>query len=176
MTQAALVREISALRDVLSEQIESLDQRLVRLRLEVDEVPSQIDERTSHIRSLFGEKFRTVSVKFREREARDKEQKRASDRALEAALKAAQDIVAEQNRSSAQSVAKSEANMNKQIEQLTTLMNTGMGALRDIVDDLKSRVGLIEGRSSGMSSGWGYIVGAIAMAGTIVMAFLAFSR
>lgn len=52
----------------------------------------------------------------------------------------------------------------------------GQKANGDKIDALQARMDRNEGRSGGLNSGWGYLVGAIGLAATLIMIFITLRR
>lgn len=148
------------------------------------EAAAAIDEKTAHLEALHGEKFRSISIQFTERDVRAEQTSRDSKVAVDAALQAAKEAVGEQNRSSALAIAKSEAATVKQIDQLQILLQTATGAIDGKITDIKDRLTIIEGKTIGATAArdvsqgnqiqWvgimGLVLGAVVGLGGILMA------
>ncbi len=122
-----------------------------------------VTEKTKHLEELHSEKFRSIQVQFMERDTRTEQTSRDAKVAVDAALQAAKEAVGEQNKSSALAIAKSEASTAKQIDQIQVVINSNTKGTDDKIDDLKTRLTTIEGRSAGVGSTWGVLLGAIGM-------------
>lgn len=83
------------------------------------------------------------------------------DKAILAALQAQKEAVAEQSKSNAMAIAKSEAAFTKQID--------GLG---DRLGDVKDRVTVIEGKSQGGAALWALMVGGILVAAAVFTAII----
>jgi hypothetical protein len=68
---------------------------------------------------------------------------------LDAALAAAKEAVAEQNKANAQAIAKAELATQKQIDAIALLMTNNTGSLEDKIADFKTRLDRGEGRNTG---------------------------
>lgn len=135
LTTEQLHREISALRELLETKIESAAEITL-------------------------ERFRGIETQFNERDKRTEQTARDSKVAVDAAFSAAKEAVAEQNKSSALAIAKSEAGTTKQIDQIQNLIGTIREGLEGKINDVKERIGKGDGRSEGVNVVWGYVCGA----------------
>jgi hypothetical protein len=105
---------------------------------------------------LMGEMNRIEKVheeKFRGLETRFAESKIEGKTALEAALRAAQNLVDAQNKANAAASEKSESSFTKQIEAVDQQTKTFVAALRSQVDDLKEGLALLGTRITGSEAG-----------------------
>jgi len=137
-----LRRELGAHAAVMNIRVEDME-RLAR------QLVVTANERIEHLQLLHDEKFASVAMQFDEREKRSDQATRENKIAVDAALQAARDAVQAQNQASAQSIAKSEAATAKQIDQIGTLVQSTTQGLNDKIDDVKSRLTLIEGKGAG---------------------------
>ena len=137
-----LRRELQAHAAVMSIRIEDMERLAKQLVVTAN-------ERIEHLQLLHDEKFASVAIQFAEREKRSEQASRENKIAVDAALQAAHDAVAAQNTASSQSIAKSEAATAKQMDQIGTLVQTTTRGLNDKIDDIKSRLTLIEGKGVG---------------------------
>ena len=127
-------------RDTRSEKFEQDNRTAIQAALQAAKEAAQaIDEKTAHLEALHGEKFRSISTQFTERDTRAEQTSRDSKVAVDAALQAAKEAVGEQNRSSALAIAKSEAATAKAIDQLQILLQTATGAIDGKIADIKDR-------------------------------------
>ena len=173
LTTAALQREVQALRELSRIQFEGYDKAINLLQAQADKVPSiaVIEERVVSLTKLIDEKFRSIATQFSERDTRTEQTSRDSKVAVDAALQAAKEAVAEQNKSSALAIAKREAATAKQIDQLGVAFSATTTGITDKIDDIKDRITTIEGRGVGRHDVWGYVVGAIGMIAAVVAIF-----
>jgi hypothetical protein len=169
-TTEHLLREIAGLKELVFTRIDGMDKAIKLFNQNITRVPTDVDKQISHLKelhndrftsfnnalkdnmSLHDEKFRSIQVQFNERDVRTEQTSRDSKVAVDAALQAAKEAVAEQNRSSALAIAKSETSTVKQIDQQGMLLQTATGALNDKIDDIKNRLTTIEGRTVGITS------------------------
>ncbi len=170
MTTAQLYREISNLETRLLTRLGALEKAMELAHDDVVRVPTLLDRAVLNLREyLLGEirkleavsdeKFNSVQTQFTERDTRTEQTARDSKVTVDIALKAQQEAFGGQNKSFAQAVAKSEANTTKQIDQIGTLISAQTKATNDKIDDLKGRLGAIEGRAKGSNDNWSWIVG-----------------
>ena len=161
-----------------------MDKAISLLQAVADRSPSisEVSASVRHLQELHAERFNSIGTQFLERDTRAEQTSRDSKVAVDAALQAAKEAVGEQNKSSALAIAKSEAGTTKQIDQIVVLINTTTKSLSDLltttttslndkIEDMKSRLTTIEGRSKASGDVWGYVVGAIGV--FIAMAALA---
>jgi hypothetical protein len=145
LTTQQLLREIDSLQALVFSRVDAIEAGSIA--------------RNVHLREFHDEKFRSIQTQFSERDTRTEQTSRDSKVAVDAALQAAKEAVAEQNRSSALAISKSEAATMKQIDQQSILIQTGTNASDGKINDLKDRVALLEGRDQGSSSSLGWMVG-----------------
>jgi hypothetical protein len=149
-----------------------------RLRLDLDGQMQALREfimsQIENIRGVTTEKFDAVDSRFKERDIRTEQAAVESRIFLDAALAAAKEAVAEQNKANAQAIGKSET-ATQQIDAMLQLMTTSNKSLEDKISDIKSRLDRGEGRNTGSSearddkrSDVGTIIQAIAVMVTIV--------
>lgn len=131
-----------------------------------------INEKVTHLQSLHDEKFDSIATQFTERDTRTDQTSKDSKVAVDAALQAAKEAVGEQNKSNALSISKSEAAFTKQIDQIGTLISTTAKNVDDKIDDLKQRIGSVEGMGKGADKIWGYVVGALGVGFAMATFFL----
>jgi cobalamin biosynthesis Mg chelatase CobN len=135
------------------------------------------------LEAIVAEKFRSVDQQLELVERQRVEQKKDTKDAVDAALTAQKEAVREQTTASERAIAKSEAAMTKQLEQLGETFKTAIGGLTDALADLKDRVTAIEAVKQGgreqrsdSTAMFGYIVGALGVLisiGTLVVLFVA---
>lgn len=152
LTTEQLLREVAALRELVESDIEGLE-------------------------SIVSEKFRSVDQQLELVERQRVEQKADTKAAVDAALTAQKEAVKEQTTASDRAIAKSEASMTKQLEQLQATFAASIKSLADTLDDLKGRTGTIEaikqgGRES-MSGVYALIASIVGVVGLIIAAFVA---
>lgn len=144
--------EIRSLEALLNVRLSAMDKATELAHSLAISIPSDTDKQIRFLQSLHEEKFRSIEIQFKERDTRTEQTSKDSKVAVDAALQAAKEAVGEQNKSSALAIAKSEAATTKQIDQLQVLIQTGSAAANDKIEDIKARLTLIEGRTSGNQS------------------------
>src|SRR6185369_13411363 len=140
LTTQQLIRENLWLREVLETRLtgiqeanllrqnntnarfEAYDKAIKLLQDISDKFPGRIDEKINSLKEVHEEKFASIQVQFRERDVRTEQSSKDSKVAVDAALQAAKEAVGEQNKSSALTIAKSEASMTKQIDGISQLI------------------------------------------------------
>jgi hypothetical protein len=124
------------------------------------------------------EKLRRIDTQISERDVeRDKASKDVKS-AVDAAFAAAKEAVGEQNKSNATANSKMEAAFTKQSDLQGERITANIKTVDDKIDDLKARVGAIEGRrdgkGEGLSSVGSFVIGGIAALALLVSAYNAF--
>ena len=160
LTTEALAREVANLKEMMTREIESLKDTVITRFAGMDEathllherqekVPSETDKAIQHLREWIEEKFISITTQFKLIEERRGEQKKDTKDAVDAALTAQKESGAEQNKSNAAANAKMEASFTKQIEQLGDLIRAQNKSADEKNDDMKERIGAMEGRLLG---------------------------
>jgi hypothetical protein len=180
-----VVTLITGSKDVIETRLNAMDRAIVLLQVQADKA---IDNAVGHLQRVHEEKFSSIETQFIERDTRTEQTSRDSKVAVDAALQAAKEAVGEQNKSNSLAIAKSEASVTKQIDQIVMLISSGQTAMNDKMDDIKARVLMIEGRQAAQTSHvppvvpptpeqhrdmWGYIVGAAGIMIAVMAIFAA---
>jgi hypothetical protein len=126
LTTEQLLREVSALRDLVEAWIDNVEQ-------------------------VNAEKLRSVWGQFELVERQRLEQKADTKAAVDAALKAQQDAVREQTIASERAIAKSETATTRQLEQLGNTFDSNIRNLSEIAADNKDRIRTLEATKLGAS-------------------------
>jgi chromosome segregation ATPase len=172
--------------EVLRERLHGIDRATELLNAQVTRVPTDVDKQVGHLSSLMGEKFDGVAKQFEERDKRGERESRDNKVAVDAAFAAQKEAAAKQDQANSKAIDKSESTTTETIRTNADAAKAEARALSDKIDDLKDRVGLIEGRTVGIvnagaerSTGNTYVlgligaaVGIIGVVGMIVMAFV----
>jgi len=124
LTTEQLLREVAALRELVQSDIEGLE-------------------------AIVAEKFRSVDQQLELVERQRVEQKADTKAAVDAALTAQKEAVKEQTTASDRAIAKSEASMTKQLEQMGSTFTASIKGVTDNLDDVKERVGKMEAMKLG---------------------------
>lgn len=134
----------TALTTAAAERLETMLRNLIQTEVaHLDEISK---ERLASIASQF-------SIQFSMLETRTAEQKKDTKDALDAALAAAKEAVANQSTSSEKSITKSETATIERIKAVETLLSASSTATDDKIDDLKSRIVAIEAVKLGNTEG-----------------------
>jgi len=153
LTTEELRRDVSALREILQARLDGMDRASVVLSETVNRTPTVIQTEITHVRELVAERFDSISQQFRERDVRTENVAKASKEALDAALLAAKELVAQQNDANAATSEKTEQSTTKQIDQIGSRIDTMQKAFDDRLTELKERIDRGEGSDSGAASG-----------------------
>jgi ABC-type Na+ efflux pump permease subunit len=140
------LREIKGLQDTITTRFSGMDEANTILRERQEKVPSETDNAIQHLREWITEKFNGIAKEFELVESRRVEQKADTKANIDAALTAQKESVGEQNKSNAAASTKMEASFTKQIEQQAETIAANKKSSDEKNDDLKGRLGLIEGR------------------------------
>ena len=162
-TTEQLNRAIANLKALIETRLAAMDIATQLLATTVNHVPSEVDEQVGHLKELHAEKFRSIEQMLVQRFLDNK-------LAVDAAFAAAKEAVAEQNKSSALAISKSETTTTKQIDQLQVLIQTTNNAIDEKIADLKARQDQGSGRFSGVSDSRATM---IAVAGLIISLMVA---
>jgi hypothetical protein len=149
LTTQQLQREVASLKEIIFTRLDANDKAVQLLHQDVTRVPTDTDKQIAHLKELHNEKFISIENQFKERDVRMEQEARNNKISLDAALQAAEKAVNKQNETFALSINKSENATNKQIDQQAALIHTSNNALESKISDLKDRVTIIEGKSSG---------------------------
>jgi hypothetical protein len=137
------------LRELLEARFDGMD-RAIELHAEIiDKLPADRDQAISHLAGLHDEKFSSIAKQFAERDIRTDQATEAAKQALDAALLAQKELVAQQNEANAVAAAKAETSFTKQIDQMGTIIQTLEKALDARITELKERIDRGEGSAAG---------------------------
>jgi len=153
LTTQNLLREISALKELFSTELKSLDQRISEVstysRARNDDIRSAsvtlqalLEEKSDKLSAVCVEKFAGVAAQFAERDTRTDQRAGDTKLAVDAAFAAAKEAT-----------AKIEAGFTKQIDGMTQIIDTKTANLGGNIDDLKQRMTAIESRSGTRTEG-----------------------
>ena len=153
-------RRIEALHDLLAQRDNGIEAELQILAGQAHDARSEreaLRERlqadigiaVASLQKLHEERFAAIGQQFTERDIRADQDKRASKDALDAALLAQKEAVAQQNDANTTAATKSETSFTKQIDQIGTLIATLEKSLTDRITELKERIDRGEGTTTG---------------------------
>jgi hypothetical protein len=167
--------QVGQLRELLEARFDGMD-RAIRLHAEIiDRVPAERDMAIRHLADLHDEKFTSIALQFTERDVRSEQATEGAKQALDAALLAQKELVAQQNEANSAAAAKAEASFTKQIDQIGTIIQTLERALDARITELKERIDRREGSTAGVAgsrSGRRLDTGQILMALSILAAVI----
>ena len=144
-----LARELGNLREVLEARFDGNDKIIGMIKQQHDKAGEDSAIAVVSLRTHHEEKFKSVQTQFSERDTRTEQAAAAVKIAIDAALSAQKEAVLEQNKSSALAIAKSETATTKQIDQIGITIQNTTSNLNDKIDDVKSRMNVIDGRTKG---------------------------
>ncbi len=149
-------RQVDALKELVFVRLDDMDTAIGLARERADRIPEQRAEALAALREVFAENLKTIEVRFGSvqtefilRDERVKQTATDTKVAVDAALQAAEKAVQKQNESFSLSIDKSEKATLEQIAQQRVLLQTATAALNDKIDDLKERMGRMEGMGLG---------------------------
>jgi hypothetical protein len=141
--------EVGQLRELLQTRLDGMDQA-IRLNAEIiGRMPAERDAAIKHLADLHDEKFASIALQFAERDVRTEQATEGAKQALDAALLAQKELVAQHNEANSAAAAKAEASFTKQIDQIGTIIQTLEKALDARITELKERIDRGEGSTAG---------------------------
>ena len=148
-----VMHEIVMMKNVIDSRLDAMDKAIILLQAFADKSPTTaaVDQAVRELRSLHEEKFRSIETQFKERDNRVEQTAKDSKIAVDAAFAASKEAVAEQNKSNALSITKSETAFTKQIDGIISLIQTSTKSTDDKITDIKDRITTIESRGMGIS-------------------------
>jgi len=152
--------KITALKDVLSARLDGNDKATIVLAENLNRVPTTLDRETLRLTEIFAERLKgaslmmaqqieSINLRFRERDTRTELEKVAASTAVTAAFSAQKEAAANQDRSNAQAISKSEAWTAKQMEDLKLLFNSKNASTDDKIADIADRITRVESGARG---------------------------
>lgn len=150
LTTQQLIHEVTALKELIFASLEGANKEVTLLHERLSQFPHEIDKAVLHLKEVNDGKFDGIQVQFKERDLRIEQAFKDTKSAVNDALLSAKEAVAEQNRTNLLSSQKTEASTTKLIDQLQINMTVGNKAIDDKITDVKDRLVLIEGKTSGM--------------------------
>lgn len=146
LTTQQLLREMESLKDLVFTRLDAMDKAMELFNANITRVPTDTDKQISHLKELHDEKFEGIEKQFKERDVRTEQSATATKIAVDAALQAQKEAAGAQNESNSAGIAKSETATTKQIDGITALLNGGLKALDEKINDLKGRLDRGEGQ------------------------------
>jgi len=179
---------VELLRTIIETRLNGMDKAIELLQDSANRLPARIDEKISALREVHdkkfdamsdthAEKFSSIQTQFKERDVRAEQTQKDGKVAVDAALQAAKEAVAEQNKSNATATAKSESATTKLIDQLSGSIQTMAKGVDDKFNDVKDRITRIEGSGTGTreaKTDMRLAVGLVISLGVAVLALIGF--
>lgn len=138
-----LLREIALTKENFETRLDAIDKATSLLQSRADRVPQieTVAENLHGLKELNEEKFASIALQFKERDARLEQTTMDSKAAIEAALEAAKEAA-----------GKTEVGLTKQIDAIAANQAVTVNALHDKIDDMKTRITAIESRTEGLQN------------------------
>jgi predicted component of type VI protein secretion system len=158
------VTQIGQLRKLLEARLDGMDRatevvssQAAVSRAQIEQIRDRLREETvtqiGQLRKLLEARLdgmdRAIALQFGERDVRSEQATVSSKQALEAALLAQKELVAQQNDANSAAAAKAEASFTKQIDQIGTIIQTTEKATDARITELKERIDRGEGSTAG---------------------------
>jgi hypothetical protein len=131
---------IQAAREVIQTRFDGMDRALALLQAITDRFPERIDEKISSLKEIHDGQFSGIQVQFVERDVRADKQAESSQKAVDAALQAAKEAVAQQQESNTTAISKSDTANDKRMDQIMALITNSTSATDGKIDDQKERL------------------------------------
>lgn len=154
--QEAIDRASKAEREWVMSQLAVRDQRLRDidkatevLNETVNRTPTDIQKEILHLRELTSEHFDSIALQFQERDVRAEREARDNAKVVDVAFAAQKEAAQKQDDANAKAIDKSEKATSETIKTNQEVGNKVTDALRDQLNDLKTRVDRMEARSNG---------------------------
>lgn len=138
LTTQQLNREISALKEIINTRLNAMDKAQEKFESNLQRVPSETDKAIMQLRQVMDQALLRVDSRFS-----------ASDAAVQAALAAAKEVIAVQQRAGSDAIDKAERATAKQIDQIAALFQTAAVGLEGKISDIKDRITIIESVKAG---------------------------
>jgi hypothetical protein len=159
-SKAEIADSVNALEAILSQRIAGLEKIMKLLDQALSRGPEQADDLRERLqtdikiaveglRQLHEERFNAIQLQFGERDTRGDQEKKASKEALDAALLAQKESVAQQNDANTTAATKTETNFTKQIDLVGTQITALDKSLTDRISEMKERIDRGEGQGQG---------------------------
>jgi len=140
---------LAATEKVISTRLDGMDKAIELSRLANDRQAALATKEVENLTGLLDEKFQSVQRQFENMAALAKQVSESATVAINAALQAQKEAVAEQTRASALSIAKSEKTFGEQIGAQATLIQTVDKGFGLQMGDVKERLTRLEGQAVG---------------------------
>src|ERR1035437_439785 len=144
LTTQQLHSHTAGVREVLESRIEAMEKVIDALWERLGQFKGLIKEEVEHLKELHGVKFDGIQTQFIERDTRTEQTSSDGKVALKAALDAAKEAVAEQNKSNALSITKSEAGTTKQFDQIGAMSLATNKSTDEKIEDIKTGLAAVD--------------------------------
>lgn len=134
---------------VLSERLDGIDRATQLLNETVNRTPTDIQKEILHLRELTTEHFDSIALQFVERDVRAEREARDNTKAVDAAFAAQKEAAQKQDDANAKAIDKSEKATAETIKTNQEVGNKVTDAIRDQLNDLKTKVDRMEARTNG---------------------------
>lgn len=156
-------REVRALKELIFSELNSMKRGIDIAHEDLVRVPTEVQKQVGSLRDILNIRIENLEKQFELIEKQRVEQKTDTRTAVDDALKAAKEAVAQSNLSNATAVLKSEAATTKVIDALATLVTQIDNAHNERINAVKEQLSKAEGRGLGIKDFGGWIVAAIAI-------------
>ncbi len=160
LTTEALLREIATLSTLVDQKfvavvvrLDAMDAAMAQRQKDIDRIPDLIETRSRHERELTDETHRAIGRRFDDNDRRLDQESENNKVAVSAAFSAQKEAAREQNLASEKALDKSEAATAEAIAKLGALFDSGIRAVNDKIDDLRTRQTAFEASRTGRESG-----------------------
>jgi len=151
-SREAVELQLSGLHDVISTRLSEMDKAIILLQKYNDKAPECVKDNVSHLRVEHSEKFKGVDQQFTGLKTQTDKIAELNQKAIDAALLAAKELVGVQNKSNTESILKSENATTKQIDGIGDLIRSTAKSVDDKFSDLKDRNNSLESRLTALES------------------------
>lgn len=167
LTTQQLVREVGSLKELFETRLDAMDKAIVLLQAFADRQPTttSVAHSVEALKELMEEKFAGVKTRIDERDIQNEKDARDVKSAVDSAFAAAKEAVGEQNKST-----------TKQIDGIYEAYRANTKTVDDKIGDIKDRLTMIESHSKGAGDMWGYVIGFVGVAVSVLMAAIVILR
>jgi hypothetical protein len=165
LTTQQIWREVSLTKELYNTRFDAMDKAIGLLQSFADRSPTiaVVDEKLTGLHSKIETLLKGVQTQFTERDARDDQKGKDSSKAIDAALQAAKELVAEKNNSNSEMIKKMESGFTKEIDATKLLITVNDNSTSDKIAALDKRLTEMNGHARGLADGWGLLVGFIGL-------------
>lgn len=158
-TISQLQREIGMLQAVIEQRLDGFekllfekDKAILLLQTQMDREPKPpvLESQIAHVAETTDRHSANVEIRFAERDKRIEQRINDGKDAAQATINALKETLAAQHTSSQNAIAKSETATQKQMDQIESKFGTEIGAIRQQIDDAKTRITTLESMKAGM--------------------------